>query len=172
MDIQSGIEFMEKRVGAAKRALARKAANRGQRPYMRNGKPVKGHGEQDGTAAVHPAGELFPKFSKEEYDTDVGDGKFSDETMRNVVAENTADDFESAVRYKLNDPNGPASVDYDSMVEFVRWLETERKRMNAMKEQVSDPKIRAKLSIAVRAAWQYHTKYGNKLLRAGIDWRK
>lgn len=43
------IEQMEKSVGGAKRALvALKAANRGQRPYTRNGKPVKGHGEQDG----------------------------------------------------------------------------------------------------------------------------
>lgn len=39
---------MEKKVADAKRALATKAANRGQKPYYRKGKLVRGHGEQDG----------------------------------------------------------------------------------------------------------------------------
>lgn len=47
-ELKSQMERMEKRVDAAKRALAAKAANRGQKPYYRNGKLVRGHGEQDG----------------------------------------------------------------------------------------------------------------------------
>lgn len=39
---------LEKSVAAAKRALVAKAAHRGQRPYYRGGKLVRGHGEQDG----------------------------------------------------------------------------------------------------------------------------